>query len=165
MDSSGMDGGMKQAVATALGTLAVPTVLWDVGDQARIEHALAIVRRIKATIEVEMGASEVQPDLFGHLLQGFQTLRQQYHVRLMDGSNRQGSQDIAMVVGDGDDLLLFLVFVAGVANSIAPFLATGLVPSPCSTRTSSCFSSARCSTLAMNACSSDPSSAHVAKAR
>src|SRR5215510_4134919 len=47
-----MNGGIKQAFATSLGTFAVPTVLWDVGDQARIEHALAIVRRIKATIEV-----------------------------------------------------------------------------------------------------------------
>jgi hypothetical protein len=82
------------------------------GDQARIEHALAIVRRIKATIEVEQGASEVQPDLFGHLLQGFQTLWQQDHVRLIDGSNRQGGQDIAMVVRDRDDFLALLVCVA-----------------------------------------------------
>jgi hypothetical protein len=107
-----MDSGIKQAFATALGTLAVPAVLWDVGDQARIEHALAMVRRINATIEVEIGASEVQPNLFGHLLQGFQTRRQQDHVRLIDGSNRQGSQDIAMVVRDRDDFLALLVFVA-----------------------------------------------------
>jgi hypothetical protein len=122
-----MDGGVKQAFATSLGTLAVPAVLWNVGDQARIENALAIVRRIKATIEVEIGASEVQPDLFGYLLQGFQTLRQQDHVRLIDGSNRQGSQDIAMVVRYRDDFLALLVFVAGVANPIAPFLATVLL--------------------------------------
>ena len=107
-----MDGGIKQAFATSLGTLAIPAVLWDVGDQARIEHALAIVRRIKATIEVEIGACEVQPDPFGHLLQGFQTLRQQDHVRLIDGSHWQGSQDIAMVVRDRDDFLALLVFVA-----------------------------------------------------
>src|SRR5262245_39893691 len=158
-----MDGGIKQAFAPSLGTLAVPTVLWDVGDQVRIEHTLAIGRRINATIEVEIGASEVQPDLFGHLLQGPQTLRQQDHVRLIDGSNRQGSQDIALVVRDRDALLALLVFVAGVANPLVPFLATVLVPSPCGTRRSSCFSSERCSTLAMNACWSDPSAAHLAK--
>jgi hypothetical protein len=107
-----MDSGIKQAFATALGTLAVPAILWDVGDQARREHALAMVRRINATIEVEIGASEVQPNLFGHLLQGFQTLWQQDHVRLIDGSNRQGSQDIAMVVRYRDDFLALLVFVA-----------------------------------------------------
>src|SRR6266436_708627 len=67
-----------------------------------------------------------------------------------------------MVVDDGDDLLPFLVFVARVANAIAPFFATVLVPSPWSTLRSSCFSAARCATLAMNACQSDPSSAHFA---
>ena len=70
-----MDDGIKQAFTTSLGTLAVPAVLWDVRDQARIENALAIVRRIKATIEVEISASEVHPDLFGDFLQGLQTLR------------------------------------------------------------------------------------------
>jgi hypothetical protein len=35
------------------------------------------------------------------------------------------------------------VFVAGVANPIAPFLATVLVPSPCSIQRSRCFSAAR----------------------
>jgi hypothetical protein len=55
-----------------------------------------------------------------------------------------------LVVGHGDDLLSFLMVVARVANPIAPFLATVFVPSPWST-------------LAMNACQSDPSSAHLAK--
>ena len=35
-----------------------------------------------------------------------------------------------MVVNDGDDFVAFLVFMARVANAIAPFLATVLVPSP-----------------------------------
>src|SRR5215831_13592642 len=83
--------------------------------------------------------------------------------QLIDRCHGQGSQHIAMVVGHGDDLLSFLVLVARVANAIAPFLATVLVPSPWSTRRSSCFSPARCRTLATNACHSDPSSAHRAK--
>ncbi len=61
--------------------------LVDVGDQARIENALPIVRGIKAPIEVEVGASEVQPDLFGHLLQRLQTLRKEYHICCIDGSH------------------------------------------------------------------------------
>src|SRR5215469_1918080 len=79
------------------------------------------------------------------------------------GRHGQGSQHVAMVVGHGDDLLPFLMLVAGVAHAIAPFLATVLVPSPWSTLVSSCFSAARCRTLATNACHSDPSSAHLAK--
>src|SRR2546425_6679091 len=68
-----------------------------------------------------------------------------------------------MVVDDGNDLLALLVFVPREANAIAPFLATVLVPSPWSTRRSRCFSSARWATLAINACSNDPSSAAPGK--
>ena len=80
-----MDGSDEEAFTSALGGLAIAGILGDVGDQARIENAFAIVGRIKATIEVEIGPSEVQPDLFGHLLQRVQALRQQHHVGLIDG--------------------------------------------------------------------------------
>src|SRR6266581_1691313 len=78
-------------------------------------------------------------------------------------SNRTRSQHIAIVVYYGDDLLPFLVFVAGVANAIPPFLATVLVPSPWRILRSSFFAAERWATLATNACQSDPSSAHLAK--
>jgi hypothetical protein len=67
-----------------------------------------------------------------------------------------------MIVDDRDDFVTLLVFIPREPNAIPPFLATVLVPSPCSTLRSSCFSAARCRTLATNACQSDPSSAHVA---
>src|SRR5882672_11395995 len=67
-----------------------------------------------------------------------------------------------MVVDDGDDFLALLVFMPRVPNAIPPFLATVLVPSPWSTLVSRRFSAARCRTLAMNACQSEPSSAHLA---
>src|SRR6266478_9248542 len=67
-----------------------------------------------------------------------------------------------MVVRDRDDLLALLVFVPRIPDPIPPFLATVLVPSPWSTLVSRCFSTARCCTLARNACQSDPSSAHLA---
>jgi hypothetical protein len=47
--------------------LAVTGILWDIGDQARIEKALPVVRRIKTPIEIEIGPSEVQSDLFRRL--------------------------------------------------------------------------------------------------
>jgi len=65
-----MDGCVEEAVASAFRGLAVAGILFDIGDQAGIENARAIVRGIKATIKVEIGTSEVQPDLFGYLLQG-----------------------------------------------------------------------------------------------
>ena len=56
----------------------------------------------------------------------------------------------------GYDFLPFLVLIARVADAINPFWATVLVPSPWSTPRSRCFSAERCTTLAMNACSSRP---------
>src|SRR4029450_8581655 len=143
--------------------LAVAGGLFEVGDHPRIKNALAIRSGVKAAVKIDISASEVQPDLFRHLLQGVQPLGQQDHVRLIDGCHGEGSQHVAIVVGHGDDLLAFLVLVARVANAIPPFLAPVLGPSPWSTLRSSCFSTARCRTLATNACQSEPSSAHRAK--
>ena len=39
-----MEGRVEQPLAPALGALAVARILWDVGDQARIEDALPIVQ-------------------------------------------------------------------------------------------------------------------------
>src|SRR5216683_7936687 len=158
-----MDRVVEQPLAPTLGGFAIPRILFDVGDHTRIEDHLPIVRSIKATIEVEGGAFEVQTDLFGHAFQCFQTIREQHHIRFIHGSHGNGSEHRAMIVDDGNDLLALLVFVPRVPNPIPPFLATVLVPSPWSTLISSCFSVARCRTRAMNACQSDPSSAHLAK--
>src|ERR1700752_5244722 len=106
-----MDGYVEHSLAPALGRFAVAGILCDVGDQARIEHALPIVRGIKAAIEIEVGPSQVHPDLPGHLLQGVQALGQEHYIRFMDGS-----YDRAMVVDDRDDLLAFLVLITRVAN-------------------------------------------------
>ena len=61
--------------------------LLDVRDQTCIENAFAIVGGIKAAIEVDLGAAEVQTHLFGHVLQRVQSLREQDHVCLIDGSH------------------------------------------------------------------------------
>src|SRR5215470_8185626 len=157
-----MDGFVEEAWASTLRGLAVAGILGDVGDQTRIEDALPIVCRIKAAIQIEIGPSEVQSDLFRHLFQRLQAFREQDHVGLIDRSHRDRREDIAMIVDDGNDFLALLVFVPRETNAIAPFFATVLVPSPWSTLRSSCFSAARCRTLATNACHSDPSSAHLA---
>ena len=131
-----MDHGIEEPLAPTLGALAVTRILFDVGNHTGIENALPVVRRIKAAIEIEIGPSEVQPDLFGHFFQRVQALRQQHHVGLIDRSHGDGRYDVALVVGDGDDFLAFLVLVPRVLDAIAPFLATVLVPSPWSIRVS-----------------------------
>ena len=96
--ASRMDRGVEEPLAPTLGALAVTGILCDVGDHAGIEKALSIRHSIKAAIEIARGPSEVQPDLFCHLLQGVQTLGQQDHVRLIDGCHGQGSQHVAIVI-------------------------------------------------------------------
>ena len=86
-----MDRVVEQPLAPTLGGFAIPRILFDVGDHTRIEDHLPIVRRIKATIEVEVGAFEVQTDLFGHAFQCFQTIREQHHIRFIHGSHGNGS--------------------------------------------------------------------------
>ena len=103
-----MDHCIEQPLAAALGALAVTRILLDVGNHTGIENALAIVGGIKAAIEVEIGPSEVQPDLFGHLLQRLQALRQQDHVCLIDGSHWDRRSHRAMIVDDGNDFLALL---------------------------------------------------------
>jgi hypothetical protein len=163
--ASRMDGGVEQPLPPTFGVLAVARILWDVRDHTGIENALPIPCGIKAAVEIDLSASAVQPDLFGHWLQGVQTLGQQDHVRLIDRCHGKGSPHIPIVVGHGKDLLPFLRLVARVANASTPFLATVLVPSSWSTLVSRCFSAERGATLAMPACHSDPSAAHLAKAR
>ena len=156
---------LKNRLRPRLVRLRLRGILCDVGDHARIENARAIVRGIKARVKIEIRTCQHQACHFGDLCQCFETIRQQHHIRFMHWRDWERRQYIAMVVGHRDDLLPLLVLVARVATPIAPFFATVLVPSPCNTRRSSFFSSERWATLAMNACWSDSSSAHLAKAR
>jgi hypothetical protein len=57
---------------------------------------------------------QVQSRQFGDTLQRFQPIWQEYGIRFVDRSDRQWSQDIAMVVDDGDHFLTLLVFMAGI---------------------------------------------------
>ena len=81
----------------------------------------------------------------------------------MDGSNRGGCCDRAMMVCDGETLLPGPRLVPRLSNSIAPCVATVLVPSPWSTLVSRCFAAARWATRAMPACHRDPSAARFVK--
>ena len=69
-----MDGFVEEPLPAALGGLAIAGMLFDIGDQAGIENALAIAGGITAAIEVEICALQVYTHLFGDLLQRFQAL-------------------------------------------------------------------------------------------
>jgi hypothetical protein len=85
-----LEPGVEETFASALGVLTVARILGDVGDHPGIENALAIVGGIKAAVEIDIGASEVQTDLFSDLLQRFETLGEQHHIRFIDRSHGDG---------------------------------------------------------------------------
>jgi hypothetical protein len=99
--AQGMDRGIEQTLSSPLHVLSIARILFDVGDHARIEHARAIVRGIKSSVEIQIGSSKVQTGRFDYPLSGLQTLGQQAHVRLIDGSHREGRQHIAPFFGHG----------------------------------------------------------------
>ena len=56
-----MDGGVEQPLAPALGCLAVARILFDVGNQPRVEDRLAIRLGIEPTIQVERRPLQLEP--------------------------------------------------------------------------------------------------------
>jgi hypothetical protein len=54
-----MDSFVEETFASELWGLAVAGIFFDIRDHVGIENHLPIVRGIKATIEVNLGASEV----------------------------------------------------------------------------------------------------------
>ena len=156
-----MDDRVEAPLAPARGRLARARTLGEGGDEARREQAIPMACGITAAIEVEGGASQVRPDLLGPRLHGFEPLRQQDQVYRMDGGNRGGCDDTAMLVCDRDPLRPCLRLVARLAHATAPWVATVVVPSPWSTLISRCFTAARWATRAIHACPSDPSAARV----
>ena len=89
-----MDRLVEQPFATALGTLAVSWVLFDVGNQTGVEDRFAIRGRVKPAIEVEIRVLEAQPRLLADPLQGLQPIRQQHGIRFINRRDGKRSQDI-----------------------------------------------------------------------
>jgi hypothetical protein len=138
-----MDRFIEQTLSSPLRLLSITRILLNVGDQPSIENTLAIVLGIKSRVEIQIGPCECQTNGFGDQLQASQALRKQHHVGCIHWRKGAWRDDIAMVVGNGYNLLALLMFIARIPDAIPPFFATVFVPSPCSTRTSSFFSSER----------------------
>jgi hypothetical protein len=75
-----------------------------------------------------------------------QGLWENNRVVLVDGFDRERTEDEAVVVTDGELFFPFLVFMTGGADAFAPFLTTVLEPSPWRTEVASGAVSLRCIT-------------------
>ena len=153
---------IKEALAPPFGLLAVPWILFDVRPQSSIEYAFAIGFAVKASIQIEHGTWQSKASGTSDSFEVLQPLGQQHHVHLVNRGNRQGRQDVAVVVHQRDHFLPRLVFVAAIPDSLAPFLATVFAPSPWSRERSNFWAASRCLTEATKARSSEPSSAQRA---
>ncbi len=121
-----MNRGIEPPLAPALGRLAMTWILFDVRDHARIEDGLAIRLGIEPAIQVEIRALEIQTRQLGYPLQGLQPFGQQHRIRFIDRRHGEGSQHVAVVVNDRDDLFSLLVFVAGIADAVPAFFGHGV---------------------------------------
>ena len=96
-----------------------------------------MVLRVKAGIQGSRRAAEIDPNATGKVHQGGEGFGQHDRVLLVDRFDRNRSEHKAVVFYDGKLFVTFLVFMAGVANALAPFFTTVLEPSPWSTEVAS----------------------------
>ena len=96
-----------------------------------------IVFGVKSGIQGERRPAEIDPDAPGKVPKGGEGFRQNDRILLVDGLDRNRSENKAVVFYDGELFVALLVFMAGVANALAPFFPTVLEPSPWRTEVSS----------------------------
>ena len=121
-----MDGRVKQPLPPALRGLPIARVFLDIRNEPRVEDRFAVTPGIKPAIEIEIRAVDFQIRQSGHVLQGVQSLWQEYGIRFVDGCDRKRRQHKAVVVHDRDDLLTRLMLVAGIADAIAALFGDGV---------------------------------------
>src|SRR5271166_5944144 len=146
-----MDGGIEQPLPPTLRGLPIARVFLDVWNQPRVEDRFTVAPGIEPTIEIEIRTVDLQIGQSGHTLQGVQSIRKKHGIRFIYRRHRKRGQHKAVVLDDRDDLLALLVFVAGIADAISPFLRDGVGAIAMQNAESRWFCSARCRTLAMNA--------------
>src|ERR1700692_4462095 len=117
-----MDGGIEQALPPTPRALPVARVFFDVRNEPRVEYRSAIVPGVKSTIQVEVRTIYLQIRESGDALQRIQSLWQEHCICFIDWHNGNRGQHKAFVVDDREDFFALLVFVAGIANSIATLL-------------------------------------------
>jgi hypothetical protein len=96
-----------------------------------------IVLRVKAGIQGERRSAAIDPQATGKVHQGCEGCGQTDRVLLVAGVDRNRSENQAVVFYAGELFVALLVFMAGVANALAPFFTTVLEPSPWSTEVAS----------------------------
>ena len=111
-----------------------------------MEHAMPMACGITATIEVREAPLRSAPTCLATCFKALSPCGHRIMFVSWTGVNRGGCDDRAMMVCDRETLLPCLRLVPRLSDSIAPVVATVLVPSPWSTLVSRCFAAARWAT-------------------
>src|SRR5215475_2557782 len=96
-----------------------------------------IVFGVKAGVQGYRRPAELDPNATGKVHKGWEGFGQNDRILLVDGFDRNRAENKAVIFHDGELFVAFLVFMAGVANALAPFFTTVLEPSPWRTEVSS----------------------------
>src|SRR3954452_2263229 len=121
-----MDGGIEQPFAPTLRGLPIARIFLDVWNQPRVEDRFAVVPGIEPAIEIEIRTADFQIRQSGYALQGVQSVRKKHGIRFIDRRHRKRGQHKAVVLDDREYFLALLMFVAGIADAISPFLRDGV---------------------------------------
>ena len=157
-----MNGGVEQPLPSPLRGLPVARVFADVWDKPRAKDRFPVMPGIKPAIEIEIRTVDFQVRQPGDALQGVQSLWQEHGIRFVDGCDRKRRQHKAVVVHDRDDLLTRLMLVTGIADAIAALFGDGVGSIAMQDGEIKVVLLRQMPHAAMNAWSSEPSSAHFA---
>src|SRR5262249_31330124 len=102
----------------------------------RFGHVLGVLG-VKASLQRDGRASEINAELIGAVHQSGQGFRQQDCVLLIDGIHGETTDREPMVCYDRQFFSTFLVLMTSIAEAEAPFFTTVLEPSPWSAEVSS----------------------------
>jgi hypothetical protein len=83
-----------------------------------------IVFGVKAGVQGSRRPAEIDPNATGKVHKGGEGFGQNDRILLVDGFDRNRSENKAVVFHNGELFVAFLVFMAGVAKALAPFFTT-----------------------------------------
>lgn len=121
-----VDGRVEQALPSAFGRFAVAFVLSNVGNDLMVETDFAGVQRIEGTVGIEIRTSKGQTQAFHVLESRLQMGFEVEGVMMVPRHNPGRSDDVAMSLGDGQDIRGLGAFSVLVGNTFTPFLRDGM---------------------------------------
>ena len=123
-----VDRRVEEAFTPAFSLFAVALVLTKIGDDPMIEANLPSFQRIKSAVRIEVSASNRQSQAL-HLLESSLQVRLEVEgIMMVARDHPGGSQDIALRVGDGQNIRGFGAFSVLVSDTFAAFLGYRVTP-------------------------------------